>query len=314
MEFLLLLALPLLGFVFGGSDDDDKSDDPEQPGETLSGSDGSDSLSGQAGDDLILGLDGDDTLQGNLGDDTIRGGFGDDIVDGSPGDDELHGGAGNDIVFGLTGDDTMFGGRGDDVVLGAEDNDSISLGEGDDISWVDSSVSQPAFDYGQLGDDTVHGDAGNDSIWDYSGTNTLEGGDGNDALSATDNQLEGWETAAQTSDQIAGGAGNDLVIGDDGDTLAGGSGNDLIVSVHERDDAEAISFSDFDGSEDRLELDVDARVADLTQWTLFSHTDTETGTVMVGLESNADPEQTIELAYLTNPANFAVSQVALFQI
>lgn len=314
MELLLLLALPLLGLAFGGSDDDDKHEEPEQPGETLSGSDDSDTLLGAAGDDVISGFDGGDSLVGNAGDDTIRGGFGDDIVDGSAGDDELHGGAGNDIVLGLTGDDSMFGGRGNDVVLGEEDNDSISLGTGDDDSWVDRDVSQEAFDYGQLGDDTVHGDAGNDSIWDYSGTNTLDGGDGNDAISASDNQLEGWETAAHTPDQVFGGGGNDLVIGDDGDTLAGGTGNDLIVGLHERDDAEAVTVSDFDGNEDRLELDVDARVADLSQWTLFSHTDAQTGTVTVGLENNADSTQTIELAYLTNPSNFAVSQVALYQI
>lgn len=314
MEFLLLLALPLIGLAFGGSDGDDSDDESAQPGETLSGNDGSDTLIGHAGDDVISGFGGDDSLVGLAGDDVIRGGFGDDTVDGSAGDDTAYGGAGNDVVLGLTGDDSLSGGRGDDVVLGEEDNDSISLGEGNDSNWVDDTVSQSAFDYGQLGDDTVHGDAGNDSIWDYSGTNTLDGGDGNDEISATDNQLDGWETADHTPDQVFGGAGNDLVIGDDGDTLAGGTGSDLIVGVHERDDAEAITVSDFNGSEDRLELDVDARVADLSQWTLFSQTNAETGTVTVGLESNADPTQTIELAYLTNPANFAVSQVALYQI
>lgn len=314
MEFLLLLALPLLGFAFAGSDDDDKAEEPTEPGETLSGSDGSDTLLGHSGGDVISGLDGDDSLVGNGGDDTIRGGFGDDIVDGSAGADELHGGAGNDVILGLTGDDALFGGRGDDVALGEENNDTISLGEGDDTNWVDSNVSQSAFDYGQLGDDTVHGDAGNDSIWDYSGTNVLDGGDGNDAISATDNQLDGWETAAHAADAVAGGAGDDLLIGDDGDTLTGGAGNDLLVTIHERADGEPVTVSDFNGTEDRLELDVDARVADLTQWSLFSSTDTATGNVTVGLENNADPAQTVELAYLTNPANFAISQVALYQI
>ena len=224
MEFLLLLALPLIGLAFGGSDGDDSDDESAQPGETLSGNDGSDTLIGHAGDDVISGFGGDDSLVGLAGDDVIRGGFGDDTVDGSAGDDTAYGGAGNDVVLGLTGDDSLSGGRGDDVVLGEEDNDSISLGEGNDSNWVDDTVSQSAFDYGQLGDDTVHGDAGNDSIWDYSGTNTLDGGDGNDEISATDNQLDGWETADHTPDQVFGGAGNDLVIGDDGDTLAGGTG------------------------------------------------------------------------------------------
>ncbi|MDO8984092.1 calcium-binding protein [Cypionkella sp.] len=314
MEFLLLLALPILGFAFSGSGhDDDKPDEPDHTGETLTGGDGSDTLLGTARDDQISGLGGDDSLIGNAGDDTISGSDGDDFVDGSAGDDQLYGGAGNDLVLGLSGDDSLFGGRGSDVMLGEEGNDQISLGSGNDVSWVDDEVSNYAFEHGQLGDDVVHGEAGNDEVWDYSGQNTLDGGDGNDIVSATDNQLDGWETAAQASDHVAGGAGDDLLIGDDGDTLTGGSGNDLMVTVHERDDAEAITVTDYDGNEDRLELDVDQRVADLSQWTLFSQTDADTGTVTVGLESNADPDQTIELAHLLNANNFAISQVSVFQ-
>ncbi|MDZ4395053.1 MAG: hypothetical protein U1B82_19025 [Cypionkella sp.] len=199
-------------------------------------------------------------------------------------------------------------------MLGQAGNDEIHLGEGNDINWVDREVWQTGFDNGQLGDDTVFGEAGNDSIWDYSGANILDGGEGSDAIYATDNQLDGWEDTTQASDQISGGAGNDILIGDDGDTLIGGAGDDLLVSIHERDDAEAIIISDFDGSEDRLELDVYQSFADLSQWTLFSRTDDESGTVIVGLENNTDPGQIIELAHLTTASNFALSQVLLHQI
>lgn len=313
MEFLLLLALPLLGFAFGGSDDDDKPEEPARPGDTLSGSDGSDTLVGTTGDDVILGLGGDDSLSGLAGNDVMRGGFGNDIVDGLAGNDWLNGGAGDDTVLGLTGNDTLIGGRGDDVVLGEENNDFIDLGDGNDTNWVDASVSKSAFEYGQLGDDYVSGGEGNDSIWDYSGTNTLDGGAGNDAVSSTDDQLEGWQTAAHSPDRIDGGQGNDTLFADDGDTMGGGDGNDVFVVENWRDDAQAVTVLDYNGNLDSLEFHINDNVAELSQWTLFSKTNADTGAITVGLEHNTDSEQTIELAYLTNASNFAISQVTLYQ-
>ncbi|GLS87455.1 hypothetical protein GCM10010873_24290 [Cypionkella aquatica] len=313
MEFLLLLAIPLLGFAFSGSDDHNDDPEPEQPGDTLSGGESNDTLLGTTGADVISGNGGDDSLVGFAGDDTIRGGFGNDIVDGHLGDDYVNGGADDDTVLGYFGDDTLLGGRGDDVVLGEEGDDSIDLGDGNDTNWVSPEISQDAFAYGQLGDDQVFGGAGNDSIWDYAGENTLDGGDGDDEISATDNQLDGWETADDAADQVSGGAGDDVLVGDDGDTLLGGAGDDLMVTVHERDEAEAVTVGDYDGNADSLELHVDSAIADLTQWTLFSQTDTATGNVTLGLENNTDPAQTIELAYLTNATNFAIAQVTLIQ-
>lgn len=313
MEFLLLLALPLLGLAFGGSDDGDKEEEHAQPGDILSGSDGNDTLIGHAGDDVISGLGGEDSLVGLAGNDVIRGGFGDDTVDGHAGDDYLNGGAGGDIVLGFTGDDTLYGGRGDDVVLGEEDNDVTDLGDGNDTNWVDDSVSQYAFDHGQLGDDNVGGGEGNDSIWDYSGINYLDGGAGNDAVSSTDDQLDGWQTAEHTPDRIDGGQGNDTLFADDGDTMGGGDGNDLFVVEDWREDAQAVTVLDYDGSLDSLEFHVGDNVADLSQWKLFSQTNADTGAITVGLENNADPDQTIELAYLTNASNFVISQVTLYQ-
>ena len=308
MDILLLLALPLLALVFGGMGDDAE---PEPEGETQVGSVDADSLFGGAGDDTISGLAGGDTLIGAGGDDTVYGGDGNDFIDGGTGDDLAVGGTGSDLIAGFTGDDTLEGNVGADIVLGEEGDDLIKLGWGNDTNWLDEEVSVYGFEHGQLGDDSVYGGDGNDSIWDYSGTNVLDGGAGDDVVSASDNQLAGWETAATSSDVLTGGAGNDVVIGDDGDTLSGGSGNDrFFVDIRLADDTPAV-VTDFDGNHDVLDLGVDNTLANPSDWTLFFTTDTVSGAVALGLVNNIDATQTIDLVVLQNPLNFDVSKVLL---
>jgi stress response protein SCP2 len=95
--------------------------------------------------------------------------------------------------------------------------------------------------------------------------------------------------------------------------LSGGSGNDVIVVYDGRDDNQAVTVTDYDGAHDTLQLGVNEVVADLADWTLFAQTDTATGTVTLGLENNADPTQTIDLARLQSPVNFALTQVSVYQ-
>lgn len=61
------------------------------------GGNGNDSLSGEAGEDILSGGNGSDTLDGGAGSDLLLGGNGNDTLDGS---------AGNDVVFGENGNDT----------------------------------------------------------------------------------------------------------------------------------------------------------------------------------------------------------------
>ena len=56
----------------------------------------SDTLSGQAGNDVICGGAGKDTLKGGKGNDKLLGGAGKDTLKGGPGNDKLKGGAGKD--------------------------------------------------------------------------------------------------------------------------------------------------------------------------------------------------------------------------
>lgn len=87
--------------------------------------------------DDVRGFDGSDTLYGNGGDDVIRGGTatpadplawdGDDLIDGGAGNDKAFGGSGNDVIIMGDGDDTADGGRGDDVLMGGDGLDTFMI-------------------------------------------------------------------------------------------------------------------------------------------------------------------------------------------
>jgi Ca2+-binding RTX toxin-like protein len=71
---------------------------------TIVGTDGSDTINGTEGRDLIFGLDGSDTINGLGGDDCIV------VGDGA---DSLYGNNGNDVLLGTTSAD-LHGGSGND--------------------------------------------------------------------------------------------------------------------------------------------------------------------------------------------------------
>jgi Ca2+-binding RTX toxin-like protein len=119
----------------------------------------SDTLTGDANDNILMGLAGDDTL---------NGGAGDDILIGGPGDDIINGGDGNDLIIGnADADSSISGGDGADTFRYLSMNDipdvimDFNENEGDvlDIAMV--------LDY----------DAGTDDLSDFvlvtsDGTNT----------------------------------------------------------------------------------------------------------------------------------------------
>ena len=72
------------------------------------GGNGSDILTGTAGNDSIDGGNGSDILIGNAGNDTLIGGIGTDF---------LVGGAGEDLLDGGNGEDTLRGGLGEDIFV-----------------------------------------------------------------------------------------------------------------------------------------------------------------------------------------------------
>ncbi|MFO0465966.1 MAG: beta strand repeat-containing protein, partial [bacterium] len=100
----------------------------EEVGQTLSGTEGPDTISLGAGSDSYLGLGGADSVLGNDGDDTILGG---------DGGDTIYGGAGDDSISVCNGDDRLYGGLGNDTIdAGAGSGDRIRYDDLDSLSPV----------------------------------------------------------------------------------------------------------------------------------------------------------------------------------
>lgn len=109
-------------------------------------------LTGTSGSDTLVGGAGDDQLSGKKGADILIGDAGDDVLKGGRGQDELRGGAGADQLFGGRSGDELFGGAGNDVLKGNRGHDDLDGGAGADIL------------VGGLGDDELYGGAGADQF------------------------------------------------------------------------------------------------------------------------------------------------------
>lgn len=306
MELLaLLLLLPLLFFgdLFSPADAPDGATDGDDTLTGTAGNDvidarlGSDRIDGLGGDDLLLGNNGSDTVHGGAGNDEVRGGDGADYVYGGAGDDIVRGGDGADWIFGSDGADSLYGGIGSDVALGGEGNDNIFLNEGDDAAWYFDPDGQ--FDALQAGNDTIHGGTGSDSVKDHLGANTVLGEGGNDTIDLTDGAAE----VAHTPDSADGGFGNDTITGDSGDTLTGGGGIDsYLVTASQRHTDPAV-LTDFNGTEDLLTVHyMTDTVTEATPASLTVTTDPDTGNVMLSWGA-------IDLAILTAPTGFNPADV-----
>ena len=91
------------------------------------------SITGGAGNDVLIGDEHANSLSGGAGDDRVEGGSGADALNGDAGADLLLGGDGDDSLSGdsyasETGCDVLDGGAGDDRLdLSAADDDMISI-------------------------------------------------------------------------------------------------------------------------------------------------------------------------------------------
>ncbi len=225
--------------------------------------DGSYSISGQAGNDVIKGFNGDDYLSGDEGDDTITGGNGDDQLIGGEGNDSLDGGDGNDLLEGGTGVDTLNGGAGDDSYYIDNVGDLIT-GETSGTDTVFSSISinlaanlenlnligegnitgaGNALNNFLVGNNKVNilnGLTGDDVLYGLDGNDTLRGGDGNDyldgdnnpAIADGDSELD--RPVYVGADRLEGGSGNDTYIVNTVDDIVvenTNEGIDAVISI-----------------------------------------------------------------------------------
>ncbi|MEZ5957198.1 MAG: FG-GAP-like repeat-containing protein [Hyphomonadaceae bacterium] len=108
--------------------------------------DGADTITGTAGNDIMLGYGGGDTLNGGDGDDELYG-EGDVFSIYTPvgGNDILNGGNGTDLLDGGAGNDQMNGGDGADTIIASSGIDIIDGGDGIDTLTFDRSNTAVAF-------------------------------------------------------------------------------------------------------------------------------------------------------------------------
>jgi Ca2+-binding RTX toxin-like protein len=191
-------ALPRAN-LFGGAGND-----------TLTGGSGADQLFGQADNDMLLGKGGNDLLFGGAGNDTLIGG---------DGDDQMFGEAGDDRMIWNPGDDTDLaeGGAGIDTV-------EVNGGNGAEVFTATANGTRVRFD--RINPAPFSIDIGTSEKLVVN----MNGGD--DSFSATGN------LAALIGVTVDGGAGNDTILGSNGqDVLLGGTENDFIDGQQGNDTA-----------------------------------------------------------------------------
>ncbi|MEQ1931474.1 MAG: M10 family metallopeptidase C-terminal domain-containing protein [Parvularculaceae bacterium] len=237
--------------------------------ESLEGSPHNDFLTGDSGPNALSGLAGPDVLDGRGGADTMSGGSGDDYLyvdnldtyDGGPGFDQLfwqsvsaltvnmaargvelvvgsgvadtldNSGSGPGFLYylyGQGGNDTLIGGSGDDVFYTGSGIDSATGGDGDDWFYIDEQ-------------DTYSAGAGYDRLFWQSATPLIinmaaqgvEQVVGSNDADTFDNSAAGpglyYMYGQGGSDQMLGGAGDDVFYSGSGvDNAVGGGGDDWI--------------------------------------------------------------------------------------
>ncbi|VVO60633.1 hypothetical protein PS896_00785 [Pseudomonas fluorescens] len=238
----------------------------------------------------LTGTAGDDVLVAGSGDNIINAGDGNDVLTAGSGNNELHGGAGNDLLYSGPGNDLLDGGTGIDTasyahatagvtvnlgLLGAQN----TLGSGTDtLTGIENLI-------GSNFNDTLTGDNNN---------NVINGGLGNDILN--------------------GGGGDDLLIGGMGNnTMTGGAGADTFQWLKGNSGHDLIT--DFTPGTDKLDLSqllqgengTTASLDDYLHFTVSGSGASVMTSIDVSAMAGATPNQTIDLAGVNLASHYGVT-------
>jgi Ca2+-binding RTX toxin-like protein len=279
----------------------------ELPGGAVVTQHGVEQVEGGPGNDTLIGTDGADLLAGGLGNDTLQGRGGADTLVGGPGFNTVSyvdagggvtidlgagtggpagavdalssfggvvGSAGSDNVTGTAlterfelgaGDDFVSAGAGNDVILGGPGSDRLRSGPGADVVNGEGDADTALYDERGPGEPVIvsllspgddGGPAENDTLLSIE---NVAGGAGNDVISGDDgpNDLAGnggndTINGLDGPDVLHGGDGRDIVSGDLGsDTLLGDGGDDSLLAF----DSVADVLDCGDGTDDDAQVD-----------------------------------------------------------
>ncbi|WP_207240198.1 MULTISPECIES: retention module-containing protein [unclassified Pseudomonas] len=239
------------------------------------------------------------TLTGTAGDDVLLAGSGDNLINAGDGNDVLIAGSGNNTLHGDAGNDLLFGGPGNDLLDGGTGNDTASYAHAGAGVTVDLSLLG-AQNTGGAGTDTLTaienlvGSNYNDTLTGDNNANIITGGLGNDVLN--------------------GGGGDDLLIGGMGNnTLTGGSGSDTFQWQQGNSGHDLVT--DFTPGIDKLDLSQllqgeNASSASLDDYLHFTVTGSGPSLITsidVSAAAGASSSQTIDLAGVNLAEHYGVT-------
>jgi Ca2+-binding RTX toxin-like protein len=204
-------------FVGGPGDD---TLEAGEPGGRLEGDDGTDTLIGSLTEgDFLIGGEGSDTLRGRGGDDLIWGGVG--VEPEAAGDDTITAGKGADEIMPAAGDDHVDGGPGRDelVLRHAPGPVTVRLRPQTIVGPEAKTIAGIEDVFGTGFADRIYGDEGPNRVT----SNGLVVG-------------RGGADVVQGDGRFWGGRGNDLLMGGFArDVLVGGPGRDILHGSRGRD-------------------------------------------------------------------------------
>ncbi|WP_025805134.1 retention module-containing protein [Pseudomonas chlororaphis] len=259
----------------------------------------SDSHGGSDSAAVSISYQGGHTLTGTAGDDVLLAGSVDNLINAGDGNDVLIAGSGNNTLHGDAGNDLLFSGPGNDLLDGGTGNDTASYAHASAGVTVDLALLG-AQNTGGAGTDILTaienlvGSNYNDSLTGDNNANIITGGLGNDVLN--------------------GGGGDDLLIGGLGNnSLSGGSGSDTFQWQQGNSGHDLIT--DFTPGTDKLDLSQllqgeNASSASLDDYLHFTVTGSGPSLVTsidVSAAAGATPSQTIDLAGVNLAAHYGVT-------
>ncbi|QQZ43583.1 retention module-containing protein [Pseudomonas sp. SK3(2021)] len=247
------------------------------------------SISYQAGHTLT-GTAGDDVLLAGSGDNLINAGDGNDVLVAGSGNNTLHGDAGNDLLFGGPGNDLLDGGAGNDTASYAHASAGVTV----DLSLLGAQNTGGAGIDILVAIENLVGSNYNDTLTGDNNANIITGGLGNDVLN--------------------GGGGDDLLIGGMGsNSLTGGSGSDTFQWLQGNSGHDLVT--DFTPGTDKLDLSQllqgesasSASLDDYLHFTVTGSGSSLVTSINVSAAAGATPTQTIDLAGVNLAAHYGVT-------